>query len=166
VTNLWPSEVAIVSNYVMQTLHFKSPYSPYLPEDNGDDDEANFNGLSWQDGIIEYANLFTALKETTSNFALVYSYGREACEFLHNLLQIPIHDLKTRFCPHPHKLNSKYTCYLTCHKNYSDVRCATKHTHALYKCLEYHFQTKRYVRCPKGMSRHTANFFVGKRQIL
>ena len=51
-------EVAIVSINVMQTHNFKNPYSPYVPEDDGDDDEANFNGLSWQDGIIENANLF------------------------------------------------------------------------------------------------------------
>ena len=53
-------EVAIVSNNVMETHHFKSPYSPYMPEDDGDDD--NFNGLSWSDGLIEYSNLFTVLK--------------------------------------------------------------------------------------------------------
>ena len=45
-------EVAIVSNNVMQTHHFKSPYSPYMPEDEDDND----NGLSWQDRSIEYSS--------------------------------------------------------------------------------------------------------------
>ena len=31
-------EVDIVSNNVMQTHHFKSPYSPYMPEDDDVDD--------------------------------------------------------------------------------------------------------------------------------
>jgi len=146
--------------------HFKSPYSPYMPEDYSDDyDDANFNGLSYQDGFINYSNLFTVLKESTSNFAHVYSYGSDACEFLHDLLQVPIHDLKTLLCPHPHKLHSTYTCYLTCHKNYSDVHCATKYANALYTWLEYHLQTKRYVRCPKDMSRHTAAFSAGTRPV-
>ena len=57
-------EVAIVSNNVMQTQHFKSPCSPYMPEEDDND-----NGLSWQDGSIEYSNLFTVLKGSTSNFA-------------------------------------------------------------------------------------------------
>ena len=97
-------EVAIVPNNVMQTHHFKNPYSPYMPEDEDDND----NGLSWQDGSIEYSSLFTVLKESTSNFAHIYSYGTETCEFLHDLLQVPIHDLKTLLCPVPHKLNSQY----------------------------------------------------------
>ena len=154
-------DVVIVSNNVMQTHHFKSPYSSYMPEDEDDND----NGLSWSDWSIDYSNLFTVLQESTSNFAHVYSYGTETCEFLHNLLQFPIHDLKTLLCPDPHKLNSQYRCYMTCHKNFSDVHCATNYAHALYTWLEYHLQTKRYVRCPKDMSRYTATFSSGIKQI-
>ena len=105
--------------------------------------------------------LFTFLSESTSNFAHVYSYGTEACEFLHNLLQVPIHNLQTLLCPHPHKLNSHYRCNLTCHKNFSDVHCAVKHVHALYNWLEYHLQTTQYVRCPKDMTHRTAMFSSG-----
>ena len=75
-------EVAIAWNNVMQLHNFKRPYSPYMPEEK----DANFNGLSTEDGFIDYANIFTVLKEVTINFAHVYSYGSNVCDFLHNLL--------------------------------------------------------------------------------
>ena len=53
-----------------------------MPEEK----DANFNGLSTEDGFIDYANIFTVLKEVTINFAHVYSYGSNVCDFLHNLL--------------------------------------------------------------------------------
>ena len=148
-------EVAIVSKSCMQTHHFKSPYPNYY---HSGSDEI---GISWDDGFIPYSELFTVLDESTKNFAHVYSYGTDTCNFLQNLLQVPVHDLQKLMCPEPHKLHSDYTCYLTCHKNYSDLRCAMKHAHALYTWLEYHLQTKRYIRCPKDKSRHTAAFSSG-----
>jgi len=148
-------EVAIVSKTCMQTHHFKSPYPNYY---HSGSDEI---GISWDDGFISYDQLFTVLDESTKNFAHVYSYGADTCNFLQQLLQVPVHDLQKLACPEPHKLHSDYTCYLTCHKNYSDLRCAMKHAHALFTWLEYHLQTKRYVRCPKDKSRHTAAFSSG-----
>jgi hypothetical protein len=110
----------------MQTHHFKSPHPNYYYYSGSEG-----NGINWDDGFIENSQLHTVLDESTKNFAHVYSYGDEACNFLQNLLQVPIHDLQTLMCPEPHKLHSDYTCYLTCHKNY-DLRCAMKGTCPAY----------------------------------
>jgi len=150
-------EVAIVSKNVIQTHHFMSPYAHYFYNDTS-------NGLGWDDGFLAYDKLYTVLSEVTANFAHVYSYGTATCQFLKDLLHIPVHDLQTLNCPDPHKLNSDYRCFMTCHKNFIDVRCAVRHAHVLYNWLEYHITTKQYVRCPKDMTRHTAMFSSGIKQ--
>jgi len=148
-------EVALVSKTCMQTHHCKSPYPNYYHRRS---DEI---GISWDDGFISYDQLFTVLDVSTKNFAHVNNYGTETCNYMQNLLQVLIHALQKLICSVSHKLHSDYACYLTCHKNYSDLRSAMKHAHALYTWLEFHLQTKRYVRCPKDMSRHTATFNSG-----
>ena len=151
-------EVAIVSKNVIQTHNFKSPYDHYFFGDLE-------NRQNWEDSFIPYDQIFTVLRESPSNFAHVYGYGTETCEFVRIQLQVPIHDLQTLLCPNPHKVNSEYRCYLTCRKNFSDVHYATRHAHALYKWLKHHLQTRWYVRCPKDMSCHNATFSAGIKQI-
>jgi hypothetical protein len=117
-------DVAIVSKNVTQTHHFMSPYAHYFYNDTS-------NGLSWDDGFLSYDKLYTVLSVDTSNFAHVYSYGTNTCQFLKDLMQISVHDLQTLNCPDPHKLNSYYRCYMMCHKHFVDVRCAVRPAHAL-----------------------------------
>jgi hypothetical protein len=144
-------EVDVISKNIIQTYHFMSPYTQYFSDDYA-------NGLSWDDGFINYDKHFTVLSEVISNFAHVYAYGASTCQFIKDLLHIPVHDLQTLNCPDPNNLNSDFRCYMTCHKNFYDVRCAVRHAHALYNRLEYHIKTKQYVRCPKDMTGHTAMF--------
>ena len=88
-------EVAIVSKSCMQTHHFKSPYPNYYHSESED------IGINWDDGFIPYSELFTVLDESTKNFAHVYSYGADTCNFLQNLLQVPVHDLQKLIAQNP-----------------------------------------------------------------
>ena len=88
--------MAIVSKNVKKTNHFKSPYSRYFSSDSA-------NGLSWEDGFLEYDKLFTVLHESPLNLAHVYCYGTEKRQFLEELLHIPIHDIQPLRCPDPQK---------------------------------------------------------------
>jgi hypothetical protein len=54
-------ELALVSDEVIQTYHFKPPYfmTPHSSKENG---------LTWNDGHIPYDQLTTVLTENTANY--------------------------------------------------------------------------------------------------
>jgi hypothetical protein len=74
---LLAKEVVIDSKNVIQTHHFMS------------------RGMTGCYLMINY----TVKSEFASSFALVYSYGTATCQFLIDLLHIPVHDLQTLNCP-------------------------------------------------------------------
>lgn len=143
-------EISIAAKNVLHTLHFQSPY-PMNPHGSEE------NGLNWDDGIVPYSQLQTALKEAVAGYAHLYSYGFSKCDFLFNILGRPILNLEDFGCPNHRKLRPGYSCVLPCH-SYNDVSCATRNAHAFFDWLMYHFQTKSYVKCPKDKTRHTAMF--------
>jgi len=125
-------ELSVAANDVLQTFHFRSPYpmSPHGSEENG---------LNWDDGIVPYNLLETALDETVARYAHLYSYGATKCQFLSDLLGRPVLNLEDFGCPSRHKLGSGYSCVLPCH-SFSDISCATRNAHSFYKWLMYHFR--------------------------
>jgi len=143
-------ELSVAAKDVIHTFHFRNPYpmSPHGSEENG---------LNWDDGIVPYNLLETALGETVARYAHLYSYGAQKCQFLSGLIDRPVLNLEDFGCPNRHKLGSGYSCVLPCH-GFSDISCATRNAHSFYKWLMYHFQTKSYVKCPKEMTRHDSTF--------
>jgi len=124
-------------------------------------DGSEENGLNWDDGIVPYNVLETALTETIARYAHLYSYGVTKCQLLAELLGRPVLNLEDFGCPNLHKLGSGYSCVLPCH-SFSDISCTTRNAHSFYKWLMYHFQTNYYVKCPKDMTRHTSMFISAK----
>lgn len=98
---------------------------------------------------------YTVLSELVVNYAHLYSYGTSKCQFLLDLLDLQIHNLKKLEFPQPHKFKYEYSCYQTCHK-FPNIRCATRKAHALYGWIKHNLKTKTYVRCPKEMTHYTA----------
>jgi hypothetical protein len=143
-------ELAVAGKNVSESFRFESPYTMTA---HGSEE----NGLNWADGHIPYHKLFTVVSEAVANFAHLYSIGTTKCKLLSDLLGLPIHDLQDFNCPPPNSFKPKFGCSLPCHR-FPDVSCATKSAHSLYTWLKFHLQTKSYVKCPKDMSRHTAEF--------
>ena len=106
-------EFSVAANDVLQTFHFRSPYpmSPHGSEENE---------LNWDDGIVPYNLLETALDETVARYAHLYSYGVTKCQLLAELLGRPVLNLEDFGCPNLHKLGSGYSCVLPCH-SFSDI---------------------------------------------
>jgi L-ribulose-5-phosphate 3-epimerase UlaE len=75
-------ELSVAGENVIETFHFKSPYhmSPHSSPENG---------LSWDDGLVEFVELYDTLSEAVSGFAHLYAYG-EKCKYLKKLLAQPI----------------------------------------------------------------------------
>ena len=61
-------ELSIAAKNVLHTFHFRSPYTMH-PHGSAE------NGLNWDDGIIPYNHLETALSEAVAGYAHLYSYG-------------------------------------------------------------------------------------------
>ena len=97
--------MALLSKNVIHTHHFESPYTQYFYADSA-------NVLTWEDRFLNYDQIYTVLSESISYFGRVYCYGTETLHFLEKILQIPIHDLHSLYCPDPHKINFDYRCYL------------------------------------------------------
>ena len=68
-------ELSIAAKNVLYTFHFRSPYSMH-PHGSAE------NGLNWDDGIIPYNQMETALSEAVAGYAHLYSYGIAKCKFL------------------------------------------------------------------------------------
>jgi len=115
------------------------------------------NGLNWDEGIVPYNLLETALNKTFARYSHLYSYSATKCQFLSDLLGRPILNLEDFGCPTRHKLDSGYSCVLPCH-SFNDISCAKRNAHSFYKWFMYHFQTKSNVKCPQEMSRHDCIF--------
>ena len=143
-------EVGLAADNVVQTFHFKSPYKMAYHGDAG-------NGLNWDDGHIPYSQLFHVLNEAVAGYVFLFSYGAAKCSFLKGLLGRTVTDLRELSCPLPENFSQGFHCLMPCHK-FPNVRCATRHAHAFYQWLIYHFQTKLMVRCPVDKSRHTSVF--------
>ena len=143
-------EVGLVADNVVQTFHFKSPYKM---ASHGD----VVNGLNWDDGHIPYGQLFHVLNEAVAGYVNLYSYGAAKCTFLSDLLGRTVTNLTEFGCPLPEDFRPGFHCLMPCHK-FPNIRCATRHAHAFYEWLIYHFKTKLMVKCPKDNSRHTAVF--------
>ena len=149
-------EVALASKNVIQTFHCQSPC---VMSAHGSEE----NGINWNDGHIPYSQLPIVLSEAVAIFDHLYAQGPEKCRILSEVLNCPIHDLKDLNCPEPHKLKSHYHCSMVYH-SFPHIRCATRNATASFDWLQYHFQTKSYIKCPKDSSRHTALFASGIRQ--
>ena len=143
-------ELSVASRNVTDSIRFKSPYN--MPTHGSDENE-----LNWDDGHINYHELFTVASEAVGGFAHFYSYGVTKCKILAELLGRPILNLQDFNSPQPATFNHKRWCSLPCHK-FHNIDCATKSAHSLYDWLMYHLQTKSYVKCPKDMTRHSAKF--------
>jgi len=72
-------ELSVASRNVTDSFRFKSPYSMAT---HGSDE----NGLNWDDGHINYHELFTVVSEAVAGFAHFYSYGITKCKLLAELL--------------------------------------------------------------------------------
>ena len=115
------------------------------------------NGLNWDEGIVPYNLLETALSEAVARYAHLYSYGAQKCQFPSGLIDCPVLNLGDFGCPIRHKVGSGYSCVLPCH-GFIDTSCATRNAHSFYKWLMYHFQAQSYVKCPIEMTRHVSMF--------
>jgi len=116
------------------------------------------NGLSWDDGKLDYAKLYDTIREAVSGYAHLYAYGTIKTKFLSNLLGQPIRNLEDFKCPPPHGLKAQFSCSIPCHKIYLNYRCATGNAHTLFKWLMHHLQSRNYINCPPDFTRHTALF--------
>ena len=76
-------ELSVASRNGSDSFRFKSPYNMAT---HGSDE----NGLNWDDGHINYHELFTVVSEEVAGFAHFYSYGVTKCKFLTELLGCPI----------------------------------------------------------------------------
>jgi hypothetical protein len=146
-------ELSIAADGVINTFHFRSPYQ-MAPHGNAE------NGLTWDDGYIDYDNLYTVVSEAVANYARLYAYGVVKCQFLRDLLGRSVTDLQNEFrCPDPTTFKHDSHCWLPCHRH-GNIRCSTKTAKVLYDWLMYHFKTKSYVGCPENNTRHTASFLA------
>jgi len=83
----------------------RTPCYPHASEENG---------INWDDRIVPYNLLETALDETVARYAHLYSYDATKCQFLSHLLGRPVFNLEDFGCPTRHKLGSVYSCVLPC----------------------------------------------------
>src|SRR5215468_1652071 len=143
-------ELAIAAEDVLHTFHFKRPYhmSPHA---------SDTNGLSWDDGIVDFADLATVLADVIANYAHLYAYGADKCAMISDLIKRPINDLRKFNCPSPNSFKPETRCWMPCHR----LSYAAAHAQAYFKWLQHHLQDKAYVRCPKERTRHDANFLAG-----
>ena len=72
-------ELALVSDGVIQTFHFRPPY-------HMDPHGSKENSLNWSDGCILYDQLQTVLSEAVAVFDHLYARGYEKCELLYGIL--------------------------------------------------------------------------------
>jgi hypothetical protein len=135
-------EVGLVADNVVQTFDFKCPYKM---ESHGDVE----NGLNWADVHIPYDQLLHVLNEAVAGYVNLYSYGAAKFSFLSGLLNRTITNLTEFGCPLPDNYRPGFHCSMPCHK-FPNVRCATRHAHAFYEWLIYHFKTKLMVRSDKS----------------
>jgi len=61
-------DLSVASRNVTDSLPFKSPYT--MATHSSDE-----NGLNWDNGHINYHELFTVVSEAVAGFAHLYSYG-------------------------------------------------------------------------------------------
>jgi hypothetical protein len=102
-------ELSVAGENVLQTFHFQSPY-PMAPHSSRE------NGISWDDGNLEFKKLYEALSKAVSGYAHLYAYGEEKCKFLKSLLTQPIRNLEDFDCPSPYGLKSDFSCSMPCQK--------------------------------------------------
>jgi hypothetical protein len=140
-------EAGLVADNVVQTFHFKSPYNTASHRDVE-------NGLNWAVGHIPYDQLFQVLNEAVAGYVNLYSYGAAKCSILKGLLGRTVTNLTELGCPLPQNFRQGFHCLMPCHR-FPNVRCATRHAHAFYQWLIYHFQAELMIRCPDDKSRHT-----------
>ena len=147
-------EVLVAAENVVETFHFKPPYTmTALGSDK--------NGLSWSNGQLHYDKLRDTINEAVSGYPHLYAYGIAKTRFLTELLAQPVLNLEDFKCPAPHGLNSQYSCSMSCHKNYLNFSCATRHAQTLFKWLKHHIHSRAYISCPPDFTRHTASFNSG-----
>jgi len=102
------------------------------------------NGINLDDDFVPYEQVETALSEAVAGYAHLYNYGITKCNFLSDLLILPVLNLEDFGCHNHHELKPGYSCILPCH-SFCDISCATRNAHSFYKWLINHFQTKSYV---------------------
>jgi hypothetical protein len=72
-------ELSLAAKVILHTIHFRSPYNMRT---HGSEE----NQINWDDGIIPYEQVETALSEAIAGYAHLYSYGITKCKFLSDLL--------------------------------------------------------------------------------
>jgi hypothetical protein len=77
----------VAGENVIEKFHFSSPF-PISPHSSIE------NGLSWDDGTLQFVKFYDTLSEAVSSYAHLYAYGEEKCRFLKNLLGQPIRNLE------------------------------------------------------------------------
>ena len=90
-------ELSVAAKDVLQAVHFRNPY-PMIPHGS------EGNGVNWDDGIVPYNMLETALSETVARHAHLYSYGVTKCQFLADLLGRSVLNLEGFGCTDRHKI--------------------------------------------------------------
>jgi hypothetical protein len=143
-------EVSVAGENVLDTFLFLPPYSM-------DTRSSESSGLSWDDGYISFSSLTQILMEATSNFANLYAKGTDKCNLLTGMLGRAVQNLDSFGCPDRTSFRMTTGCSLPCHK-FPDKSCATRNALNLFEWLMHHIQNKKYVKCPKDKSRHTAVF--------
>ena len=143
-------ELAVVSDGVVQTFLFRPSYrmEPHVSKENG---------LNWADGFIPYDQVKTVLSEAVAPYDHVYARGYDKCEFLHDILDRTIHNYEDLQCPDQKEMKSNVHCQLTCHA-FLDMRCATRNAHAQHWWLQFHFNTKSYIKYPRNHGRQSVQF--------
>ena len=96
-------ELSVAAKNVLHTFHFRNTH---LMNPHGSEE----NCPNWDDGIVPYNLLETALNEALARYAHLYSYGATKCLFLSDLLGRPVLNLEDIGCPTCHKLGSGYSC--------------------------------------------------------
>jgi len=147
-------EVSVVAENVIETFHFKSPYT-MTAHGSGK------KSLSLGDGQLDYEMLRETISEAVSGYAHLYAYGIAKTRFLTELLAQPVRNLEDFKCPQPNGLKLHYSCSMPCHKNYLNYSCATRIAHTLFKWLKHHLHSLAYISYPPEFTRHTASFNLG-----
>jgi len=132
-----------------ESFRFKIPYST---TSHG----SELNGINWEDGHIAYHDLYNFASEAVTVFTHLYSYGNTKCKFLSEILSRPILNLQDFNRPQPISFYHKRWCSLISH-------CHWRHQNHAFplRLVDIPPADEILLKCPKDLTRHTANFVSG-----
>ena len=90
--DIFIKEFSVAAKIFLHTFPFRNQYpvSPHGSEENG---------LNWDDGIVPYFLLETAVSETVARYTHLYYYGLQSTNFSLNYLSAPFSFWKTLVTP-------------------------------------------------------------------